>query len=264
MDIFFGVDGTGPDDNVTYSADFENSHVRTMWKTWHTTSKGYIRGPSLAGSETAALRDKGLIWIKDELAKHKIAAGSGDQNRVFLAGYSRGGAAVISLSYKLMEAGIPVHAMMLFDAVDRSSIGNTDTIPFNVGMCFHALRDPKAGSRESFGNCGRKWNPAVAYTEKTFFCTHGGVGGTPWKKNGKSGKIEELETKHKVAATLLGGYAGKKLADEHDFTNVTVEQDKQGSAASWTWMEQKLKLARASKEADGICSFGTLGKTREN
>ncbi len=262
MDIFYGIDGTGDDNNDQYAADFENSHVRTMWKKWHTPIAGYLRGPSLAGTETADRMWEGLSWVKAKWETYEKQATPAKPTRIFLAGYSRGGAATVALAYHLNKADIPVHAMFLFDAVDRSPLFFTDTIPENVSACYHALRHEDAGSRESFGNCGRKHAAAVAYTEEHFMCTHGGVGGTPWDKNGKSGKIEELETSHKVVATILGGYGGKKLADEHDFTNIDVEQDKKGSQASWAWMSKKLSLARASKEADGIAPFGIYGKTR--
>ena len=263
MDIFYGIDGTGADNNDQYAKDFENSHVRKMWKKWHTPIAGYIRGPSLAGTATADRMWEGLSWIKAKWEVQSKLATPAKPTRVFLAGYSRGGAASVALAYHLEKADIPVHAMFLFDAVDRSPLLFTDTIPGNVSACYHALRDPRAGSRESFGNCGRSAKASVAYTEKTFFCTHGGVGGTPWKTNGKSGKIEELDTSDKVVATVLGGYAGKKMADEHDFTNVTVAQDEQGSQASWFWMSKNLTIARASKEAEGIGTFGIDGKTRK-
>ncbi|WP_342077290.1 hypothetical protein [Yoonia sp. SS1-5] len=260
MDIFYGVDGTGPDDNNTYATDFSSSHVRTLWKNWHTPAAGYIRGPSLAGTETADRMWKGLSWVKEQWEQAQKNANPAKPNRIFLSGYSRGGAAVIALAYHLDKADIPVHAMLLFDAVDRSPLLFTDTIPKNVAACYHALRDPKAGSRESFGNCGRKHAASVAYTEKHFYCTHGGVGGCPWKENGKSGKIEEMDNSTKAAAIVL---MGQPAANIHDFTNVTVAQDQQGSQASWTWMSQNLTVARASREAEGIAPFGIYGKTRE-
>lgn len=261
MDIYFGVDGTGPSDDDEYIAAFAQSHVQRIWKEWHTPTAGYIRGPSLTGSETKGLMEKGFVWINEKLKLNPIPEGSKRQNRIFLSGYSRGGAAVIALAHKLKDAGIDVHALLLFDAVDRSSLSNTEKIPANVSACYHARRDPKAGSRESFGNCGTKWEATVAYTEKYFYCTHGGVGGTPWKENGKSGKIEEMSNAQKAGAIIISPIS-TPIWNEHDFTNVTVEQDKAGSEASWKWMSQNLRLARASKEAEGVGSFGTMGKVR--
>jgi hypothetical protein len=266
MDIFYGIDGTGPDDNGEYKSAFATSHVRKFWQNWHSPAAGYIRGPSTFGTETGSRVSEGVRWTTQKYHEFEKLCAASDtygntKPRIFLSGYSRGGAAIISMAHKLKAKGIPVHAMLIFDAVDRSGLTDTDVIPDNVKMAFHALRDPAAGSRESFGNTGRKHKPGVAYEEKFFFCTHGGVGGTPWTKNGDSGKIEEMSTGAKVGAFIVGGIAGKMLADKHDFTNVTVAQDKQGSDASWAWMSKNLSLARASEETAMIGPIGSVGKT---
>ncbi|MEY1556981.1 hypothetical protein AB3Y40_15230 [Yoonia sp. R2331] len=258
MDIYFGIDGTGPDDNDTYKTDFQSSHVRQLFEQWHTPLAGYLRGPRWHGTGTPAKSKQGLDWVVEQWEKQqKLAtvrsALSAKPTRIFLSGYSRGGAAVIELAYNLNKKGIPVHCMMLFDAVDRSPLENCDTISKNVAMVYHALRDPKAGSRESFGNCGLKHPSKGLPVFRKFFCTHGGVGGCPWDKAGKSGKIEEMSTKAKIGAVAA---MGKHLADIHDFTNVTVAQDKAGALASWQWMQSNLRVARATGLDKSIGNVG--------
>lgn len=260
MDIFFGVDGTGPDDNKTYKTDFANSHVRRLWKEWHTPYAAYLRGPRWHGNGTPTKTKQGVEWVTQQwetLTKlaDKSTPLSKKPVRIFLSGYSRGGAAVIELGYELNKKGIPVHCMMLFDAVDRSPLENVDTISANVKMVYHAMRDPAAGSREIFGNCGKQ-HPAkgIPVIEK-FFCTHGGVGGCPWEENGKSGKIEELSMKAKIGAVAA---VGKPAADAMDFTNVTVAQDKAGAVASWNWMQKKLAVARVSGPDLSVGAFNLL------
>lgn len=271
MDIFLGVDGTGPINDDTYAKDFASSHVRRMWKEWHSPEKLYRRGPSGEGMATDAIAYLAHNWVREKWTEHQKVATQASPTRVFLSGYSRGGAIVIDVANRLNYFKIPVHAMFLFDAVDRSGLRFVDKIPTNVTACYHAVRSKAAGSREIFGNCGRAAPASVAYTEKGFFCTHGGVGGTPWAENGKSGKIEELNGFQKGLATVFAlaknsqptmtGLAMME-ADAMDYTNVTVEHDKSGSEESWDWMSCNLLQARASCEAAGISSFGVNGKTR--
>lgn len=269
MDIFFGIDGTGASDDVIYREDFADSHVRNMWKTWHYPLYGYLRGPTGDGLNTKTLASAGVIWVKAAYEKQvnlqsKGVPFSSLKPRVFLSGYSRGGAAVTFMCHRLKDAGIDVHALLLFDAVDRSFMGDTDVIPSNVRMAYHARRSPLAGSREMFGNCALRAANKGGYEEAFFMCTHGGVGGTPWEENGDSGKIEELSTKEKsgvvAAGTLAGGVGGgfqaKKWADKNDFTNVTVKQDIAGSLRSREWMTKRLMLAKASNQTSHIGSIG--------
>lgn len=245
MDIFFGIDGTGPTDNTEYKDGFQNSHVRKLWKKWHTPAAGYLRGPVWHGNGTPAKVKQGLSWVvtkwneQQNIAKSSSAL-SKKPIRIFLSGYSRGGAAVIELAYELNKKNIPVHCMMLFDAVDRSPLENVDMISSNVRMVYHAMRAPGAGSREIFGNCGTTHPTHGLPVKQTFFCTHGGVGGCPWTENGKSGKIEELSMKAKIGAVAA---VGKPAADIMDFTNVTAKQDQAGSDASWKWMQNRLAVA---------------------
>ncbi len=266
MDLYLGIDGTGPSNNDEYRRDFANSFVRKIASTWGANNGGYLRGPGLMGGETMNLVDSGTQWVT---AKIKDLGAAKTPYRLFLAGYSRGGAAATETAFRLKKLEIPVHCMLLFDAVDRSNLSNVDVVPSNVKMCFHARRDPKAGSREGFGNCAERGATGVAYTEKYFYGTHGAMGGTPWTVAGASGKIEELTSSNKVAAvalgTLLGGAAGgsaaKSAADQQDFTNVTLAQEKAAAAAVWEWMSANLALAKSAAMVGVDMPMGAAGRS---
>lgn len=142
------------------------------------------------------------------------------KERVFLAGYSRGGATAIRVAQLVPDRKI--EAMYLFDAVDRDPLIDTSAIPTNVETVFHAIRDPnfanillkkaiisyvvlcidshiKKGNilvdaatflrelsaydhaRAYFGNTGTECaSPGTHYISKTFPGTHGALGGVPW------------------------------------------------------------------------------------
>lgn len=189
MIIYAGIDGTGIADNDKYHREFENSHVRNLYKDWNYRGYAlYERGPALAGFETGYLAKKiyqGIIrrmvnWSPEMRAK-----------AVFLAGYSRGGAAVIEVAKWLKADGIPVESLILFDPVDRAihngvlrgMLRNTPIVD-TVKNVIYAKRSPRSKSRESFGNCGLR----AENLEKTNFIppmefkgTHGALGGVPWK-----------------------------------------------------------------------------------
>lgn len=102
------------------------------------------------------------------------------RTKIYLVGHSRGGAILIDVANMLNRRHIPVEAMFLFDAVDRSSELTGGEIPSNVGFCYHAMRDPTGNSRGSFGNCGTEAAGGVIFFPEHFMTTHGGMGGTPW------------------------------------------------------------------------------------
>ena len=267
MDLYLGIDGTGPSNNDEYRRDFANSYVRKIWSTWGANTGGYLRGPGLMGGETLSLVESGTKWMTDRAKPLKDA---GTPFRIFLAGYSRGGAAATEMAFRLKTLGYSVHCLILFDAVDRSNLGNADVVPSNVKMCYHARRDPAAGSREGFGNCATRAATGVAYTQKFFYGTHGAIGGTPWTVAAASGKIEELTSSNKIAAValgaLLGGSAGgtaaKSAADHQDFTNVTLAQERAAAAAVWEWMSGNLDLAKSRAMAGVDMPLGIAGRSQ--
>jgi hypothetical protein len=142
-----------------------------------------------------------------------------------MTGHSRGGAIVIHASRLLQKHAIPVEALFLFDAVDRSFVLEAKRIPSNVRFCYHALRDPAARSRETFGNCGLLREGGQPFDGiQHFHTTHGAVGGTGFGPAGagKSGFIRE------------GGLDGT--------TRVTPAQEQAGKLEVRNWMWGFLRL----------------------
>jgi len=72
---------------------------------------------------------------------------------LFLAGHSRGGAAVILIAQALKKDKIFVDGLFLFDAVDRtdSTLIAVQTIPRNVRVTYHARRDASLSTYFQWG-----------------------------------------------------------------------------------------------------------------
>jgi len=81
-----------------------------------------------------------------------------DKTPINLVGHSRGGAACIYVAPELHKQDIPVHSMLLFDAVDRTAGIDSTRIPPNVGYCLHLMRDPSLVT--FFTACPRTGNSA--------------------------------------------------------------------------------------------------------
>lgn len=180
MAIVVGIDGTGPFFDSTYTEEFKDSFVRKICPDQN-PNKQYYRGPIGPGGGLIEAVNNGYNYI---IGRYGWA---GRDNRILLTGYSRGGLGVLVIAERLKAMNINVAAMMLFDAVDRHAVLNAPTVPSNVAEVLHVRRHPDTKSRESFGNCGTQAaSPMMTkYKEEYFNCTHGGVGGTPWKADGK-------------------------------------------------------------------------------
>ena len=233
MIIFAGIDGTGPLSDVEYAKEFRTSFVNKLYQRHAWNAKYYQRGPSGDGFSTGtrALFMANFVRTRYYVGTNDAFAGYLRQNpeqripdnprthserpAVFLCGYSRGGAAAIQAAWHLHEHKIQVDCLILYDAVDRTNTITQTSIPPNVSSCYHAIRNPATMSRPGFGNCGRTSTPATNYVERTFFCTHGGVGGLPWEASNAAGAIDET----------FGGT-----------TNVTPTTDKLVSQKVFEWM----------------------------
>lgn len=221
MNIFIGIDGTGPGSDRTYEARFgtafscAHSHVARLATRFGPFGRvAYSRGPTWPGFQTLPMANNTRAHARSafqqallfeagstkriteriqeaQLRSHLMQGGVSVISkapdpilRIWLAGYSRGGAAAIEAAWMLQDRGIPVQALFLFDAVERTLYRlRTKTIPANVRSCFHARRDPGVGSRSGFGNCGTEAERGVRYVERTFFGTHGAIGGLPWSED---------------------------------------------------------------------------------
>jgi hypothetical protein len=227
MIIFGGVDGTGVRNDKEYERTFENSFVNILFKGWTHGPANYERGP-------VTLENKPSDWTfvsAYKTCRHVINNWKAGESAVFLAGYSRGAAAVIEVAKWLKDKYIPVECLILFDPVDRTNgvgLPWRDTpIVDTVKTVIFAKRSPTADSREiSMGNCGLKlWN-GLPTPNKEFFATHGGLGGVPWP--------------------WPTPQSGGELIDEglpDGMTRVTYERDRLGSNAVQQWSFNLIEIA---------------------
>lgn len=228
MIIFAGIDGTGPYSDSTYKEMFSFSHVNRLSQLpqWDRTlgPPFYSRGPSVDGLETRGYARSAYADVKRRLDR---SSAQGIAASVYLAGYSRGGAAMIDVAQWLHNDGVTVECLILYDPVDRA----TDTgawfgeTPVIAKHCLQLRRHPSAKSRESFGNCGGNMTQVNHVTFKFIMnTTHGGVGGAYWLPSTVregTGFIDE---------SVLG------LTDYLEFdglTAVTPDQDKAGAHKGW-------------------------------
>ena len=136
--MLYIVDGTGADSDEEYDRDMANGFCSRM--AWEFGGV-YRRGP------TTFDVSQRTSTIASEVFDKIIAARKDPKEPIYLAGHSRGGAAVIRVAEKLGERQIKVKALFLFDAVNRSlDVTFDDHIPPNVEMTYHARRDPSLAS----------------------------------------------------------------------------------------------------------------------
>jgi hypothetical protein len=95
--------------------------------------------------------------------------------KIVLIGHSRGCLATTVIA-KMLSPIVQVYFMGLYDSVDRNGCLDSTVIE-NVKYVYHAMRSDEMGSRGSFGHSSTKFASGVNYTEKSFYTSHGGVGG---------------------------------------------------------------------------------------
>ena len=139
--MLYIVDGTGDADESVYRKNMQGGMCDRMAKEYRGT---YYRGPTGPGLETYAISEKVHKDILGDLGFR--------EQPLYLAGHSRGGAAVIHVAQLLKKAGYWVDAMFLFDAVDRTvSKKQVQLIPRNVRRVFHARRAAHLGAYYEVG-----------------------------------------------------------------------------------------------------------------
>src|SRR5688572_11304798 len=235
MIIYAGVDGTSTEDEEGYKVVFRNSFVNRMSRNELVPfdDSFYHRGPSLFGHETYAQARMAYTWV---VTRWK----AGLAKAIFLAGYSRGAAAVTEVAHWLKTDGIPVECLILFDAVDRSVPGygggvgghiQNTKIGSNVKLAIHPMREQWAtGSRLTFGRCSQvAENPAMPFPKQYFMGTHAAIGGTPWLKAVNWATGEPRTTIWEDAEPFP--------------TNVTVEQDQACAAVVASWVYPQIVSA---------------------
>ena len=254
------VDGTGATETAEYARDFAHSFVNRIKHQYLRANPPpaprpiHHRGPGLdalfgsfggsrhvdptfvvneimaihrrLGDEVEAIPSWALRQPHHTWPREDVEALQSIQHRrkLYMTGHSRGGAIVINVARLLARRGIEVEAMFLFDAVARNLALDAEVIPANVRHCYHAVRDPRAYSRESFSNCGMTAANPEALKIRHFLTTHGGMGGCPFGPGADH--------------TTFG------LIDEGgiDFiTSLTPALEAEGSAAVERWMWPKLR-----------------------
>jgi len=236
MILLAGIDGTGPSDRSEYLTEFAASHVRVLTRTWDKGPAFYSRGPTDLGLQTERL----AYFAAGFIMQHVTARlAMNEKTGVFLVGYSRGAAAALDACRKLHERKIAVDCLLLFDAVDRTNTVDSTLVPPNVRACFHAIRNPMTRSRAWFGNCGRQCESpgATAYKEEFFYCTHGALGGLPWKEGGLGGLIWESN------GWLFPEVPNQGVPGFWGITAVSPELDALGSQQVRSWSQAALREA---------------------
>jgi hypothetical protein len=147
--MLYIVDGSGPLFETEYAVQMAGSHCAVL----HHLNKPnahYFRGPSTLSAlkTTSGAADAVLQTLMAHEFPPTIEAPGqrlAPRSKIFLAGHSRGGAAVVRVAQILAAQDIEVEAMFLFDAVDRTVfLPDVQTVPGNVRNCFHALRNEGA------------------------------------------------------------------------------------------------------------------------
>jgi hypothetical protein len=133
------VDGTGPYDEAEYKYDMTGSFCNQLKGAMPNTE--YYEGPGTLGLTTGGIAYKAFQSLCERRSNRRE-----DRDWVYLAGYSRGGAAVIQIAKWLNDRScvsnpIPVKAMFLFDPVGWDATLCYDRIPTNVMTCYVVYRD---------------------------------------------------------------------------------------------------------------------------
>jgi pimeloyl-ACP methyl ester carboxylesterase len=188
--IMIVVDGTGPMFNATYDQAMKNSFCSQIARALGSQAS-YYRGPH-SFTVATVLR----VWggVANVIASR--------ETRIFLAGYSRGGAAVTEVAHYLRDMALDVEAMFLFDPVKREGgLPNAGTIPRNVKNCYKILRtlsgskgivdsvlkwdsqvwDVDPYQRRWMGNTANILESSMTHLEQAVVNgSHGAAGGAPW------------------------------------------------------------------------------------
>jgi hypothetical protein len=95
--------------------------------------------------------------------------------KIILIGHSRGCLATTVLA-KMLSPIVQVYFMGLYDSVDRNGCLDSTTVE-NVKYVYHAMRNDEMGSRGTFGHSSTRYASDVNYVGKSFYTSHGGIGG---------------------------------------------------------------------------------------
>ncbi len=245
MYIYCAIDGTSNNDTSAVAGSCHpvedtlkgpKSHVKRMTMLGFDAVRYF---PGTTDVKTGASSRKIITDAWDWIMARRAEGGA--DSKIFLGGFSRGAAACLVLAHNFQIENIDVQEMYLFDAVDRAvsmEDGFTAVVPGNVTRAFHALRDPRGRSRQSFGNCGTMGTNGNLETHN-FLTTHGGIGGWP---NGQKGvESFSMGTGTVGVATDSKGAVMPNIHEtaEPRSTRLTVAQEAKGMGETWRWMYSK-------------------------
>jgi hypothetical protein len=228
--MFIIVDGTGPLNQQDYDMAMARSFCWQLSTQLIRYPAEYISGPASAGLTTYDKAWDAYHKIKKYLYTFPTP------RKIYLAGYSRGGACVIYLASLLKEdeRHIEVEAMFLFDPVNFDANLPDPGITSNVKNAYIVFRDqtieevntawkPNYGYGVMYDKdiYARKWmgnskcspiEPSKTNVELKIIknSSHGAVGGVPWversaDKQGVDGAVNWMNPylkKHKLPAVL--------------------------------------------------------------
>lgn len=179
------IDGTGDWSDSDYHSGMDNSFCRQMYRALPSESY-YQRGPSLEGGMTRRKGDDAGRWL--------ISRQTFGVERLFIAGYSRGGSAAIYAANMLKQHGLMVDGLFLFDPVARHPFSGGAGIPSNVLKCWISWREDDAALiskyappygytnpiRPSFGHMNAAPEGRTLIAEQRVRASHGALGGVGW------------------------------------------------------------------------------------
>ncbi|MDA1075494.1 MAG: hypothetical protein O3A63_12145 [Proteobacteria bacterium] len=113
------------------------------------------------------------------------------------------------------------------------------------------LRDQYVFSRNWFRNCGQRHEKETDYTERSFFGTHGAIGGVPWTKGSSTGAIQETHSGVDGFDAFLKNwtpFSDRKVHGNNEGkTSVTPAVDQATSVQVGNWMNANVtQVVRAN------------------
>jgi hypothetical protein len=214
--ILAAIDGTGS--KTWISRDGSNSHVHRFYWGFQTDAKlkHYFPGPGNLGTDVNQI-------LRDVCAFLQGAMAAAPGGPVSMVGYSRGALLAILAAQQLT---VPIRFLGLYDAVDRyPDFKSGATIPGNVKVVYHAIRDDSVHSRVYFGHTGRHHDPKVDYHELPFRATHSGMGGDPDGGACEGTDDNRLIVAAGAAGDVIAGPLGAAVAARAAAREVTVTID---------------------------------------
>lgn len=186
--VLVGIDGTG---SKTWIGELGfNSHVKNFVADYAGPGKSlYLDGPNTVGIGLKYAVLQGYSFVCSALRQNR-------DEKVYLVGHSRGGAAAIAIA-DLLKKGCPcrygrtvkpgegsridgpinVQFMGLFDPVSMSFNYPSESIPDNVLTVADGVRHLVIGSRPTWGNTGS--TGGRVRLDALFLGTHSALGGDP-------------------------------------------------------------------------------------